>query len=418
MTPRKIMLVKPAFAHLLQNDAYRTFPLGLMTVASMLQSRGHEVLIWHADVSSGVPIPKKSLEFTPMHQLDTPEIYATLELALDEWQPDVVGISCVTADSLSAYHVAALCKARGIRTVGGGVHPSLCTEEARQHFDCVVVGEGDTVVAATAFEDHSVSLVQPPLNSNLDEFLPAREAVIGWQDYPEYLRGFIQTQRGCVYNCGYCAAPKVFGSRIRTRTAESVGREVAGLGVHVGRIVDDAFGVLQPHSIEVCNELSKLRYRWVCDIAIQDATDVMLEHMARGGCMQINLGIESGTERWRALSGKRVQPGDPERVLSTAQSMGMRTLFYFMMGFPGETYEEVTATLDMAEALKDRGAAPCISVVTPSPRTKLWDLAMGTREQGDVPWSEFIHQSAGMGFADVTVTQWAALTKRADRINA
>lgn len=411
----RVLLVKPPFARLLQSDVYLTLPLGAMYVAAMLRDRGHEVRIWHDDVSNTDPIPRAGVRVGPMEfaSIDY-STYEPLQKVLDEWRPEVVGISYCTVDAEAAHAIASEVRRRGIRTVGGGIHPSLLPDDELEWFDAVVIGEGDQPHAAAAFEKDTrgVFFVQP--KENLDDLRPARDAVIHGSRYSPFLRGMVQTQRGCPYNCGYCAAPKVFGRRVRTRDPGLVREEVECLDTERGRIIDDSFAVKRKHGMAICRELAKTNYRWVCDIALQDIDEELLAAMAEAGCQQVNIGIESAVERWQDVSGKFIAPGRPEAVAAMCQRENVGMVAYFIIGYPGETFDELQQTLRYAEHLKGLGAHPCISVLTPYPGTRIWDMV--APQLDGKPWTDFIHQSSAMGFADCTEDQWASVLEEANRV--
>lgn len=432
----KVLLVKPAFARLLQNSTYLTYPIGLMYVAAALRHNGHEVVIWHDDVSnqSAGSIPDAPADFKPM-KIPAPSNAVLKPLAdfMDDFGPDVVGVGYNTIDWQGAHAVAEMAAERGIRTVAGGIHPSLLPDDElkpKGPFDAVVVGEGDDFSVMDAFEwdvfEDSPGARMPTTfwpapdgsQSLFDTITPARDAVYGWERYPSYLQGIVQTQRGCPYNCGYCAAPSVFGRKVRTRDPKKVAAEVRSLPTSSGRIIDDSFFVNKKHSAELCEELSHIDYQWVCDMALQDATETALDAMKNGGCTCVNVGIESAVPRWRELSGKRVKEGEPERLLEMASAKGIGVVYYFMIGFPGETGDEIAETLYYAEDLKRRGAKPCISLVTPYPGTRLWDLAVehgSWHDDGD--WSGFIHQNSETLLADCSPEDWTLAVEWANEVN-
>lgn len=411
----KILLVKPPFARLLDNDAYLTYPLGLMCVASMLKSRGHEVRIYHDDVSNPHLLPTRKPDIKPISfkPIDADCLTAYIE-TLNTFDPDIVGFSFCTVDAEAAYVMAEFARQRMMRTVAGGVHPSLLPGE-QGLFDAVVVGEGDTEEAATAFEDPDTVIVNCPPQEDLDLFPADRDCTIRGELHDPYLKGMIQTQRGCPHSCSYCAAPKVFGSRVRVRDPGAVREEVEAISQPHGRIIDDSFGARMGHALRVCTELEKVSYQWVCDAALQNVDERLAYAMKAGGCGQVNVGVESASERWRALSGKKVAPGEPERVLGICQNAGMKTVFYYIIGYPGETLDELRGTLDHAKHMKEIGAKPCISVLTPYPGTRMWDLC--SERLFFNSWSEFIHQSSDMGFADVTHDEWQAILDVANELN-
>ncbi len=402
----------------MQSDVYLTYPIGLMAVASMLKGRGHEVSIYHDDVSNTIPIRRDRVLLGGVERKELDEnSYMPFLDVLDEVQPDVVGMSYCTVDAEAAHALAGFVRQRGIRIVAGGVHPSLLAQDELPLFDAVVVGEGDHPDAAAAFEDPASQIVAPdPVRSG--EFMaPDRHCVIGGDRYSPFLRGMIYTQRGCPFACSYCAAPTVFGTKVRVRDAGAVREEVESLGVPSGRIIDDSFGVARSHGLAICHELRSTGFKWVCDMALQTADDPMLDALYAGGCTCINVGLESASVRWRELSGKRVEAGQAESVIAKVQQRGMSMVVYFMVGFPGETIEQMRATLTWAKDLKQRGAKPCISIATPYPGTKLWSMV---QEMCVVPlsWDGYHHQSGVMGFADATDDEWARILREANGVNA
>lgn len=414
----RVLLVRLPFARLLQSSVYFVYPLGSMLVAAMLKARGHEVLVYHDDVSNPKPIPPGPLRLgLPTQHTLTEDCYLPFLEVLDEFQPEVVGISYCTVDAETARDFAAFARQRRIRVVAGGMHPSLLPEEEAKVFDAVVVGEGDHPDAAAAFEDFGTEIVRPPPVEDLDAVKADRSCVIGGARYSPFLAGMVQTQRGCPYACAYCAAPTVFGKRVRTRDPGAVREEVESLGTKQGRIIDDSFGVVRKHGLAVCRELAKTGFKWVCDAALQNVDQELCEALASGGCRCVNIGLESASPRWWELSGKQVEEGQPERVLGMLKSKGLSCVYYLMIGFPGETIEDLTATLRWAADLKQKGAMPSISILTPYPGTKVWDLTAGLRDDSQ-GWSGYLHQSANMGFAACTEDEWRSALREANLLNA
>ena len=56
---------------------------------------------------------------------------------------DLVGITSMTPAVNRGYEIADHFRARGIKVVMGGMHPSKMPEEALQHADSVVIGEAE-----------------------------------------------------------------------------------------------------------------------------------------------------------------------------------------------------------------------------------------------------------------------------------
>jgi radical SAM superfamily enzyme YgiQ (UPF0313 family) len=60
-------------------------------------------------------------------------------------ETDLVGITSLTITAQRAYEIADSFKARGVRVILGGSHPSALPEEASQHADAVVIGEAEGI---------------------------------------------------------------------------------------------------------------------------------------------------------------------------------------------------------------------------------------------------------------------------------
>jgi radical SAM superfamily enzyme YgiQ (UPF0313 family) len=416
----KILLVKPPFARLLGSRVYQVSPLGLMYVAAMLRDRGHEVRIYHDDVSNPTPLPNGPVVMGEMHiEAVTSDVAAPYVEVLETWQPDAVGISYTTADVPAAHVYAGMARRRGIRTVGGGIHASLLAQAelgkpAGSVFDAIVKGEGDAEDMWAAFEAAKPCILTGVV-ADLDRYLPARDAVINGHRYDPFLRGLIQTQRGCPYSCAYCAAPKVFGTKVRTRRPEAVRAEVDALGVQHGRIIDDSFGVVRSHGLAVCRALEGSGFRWVCDAALQNVDEELAEALVAGGCEKVCMGVESATARIRELSGKHLQEGDPERAFEMLRGRGVdRVAFYLMIGFPGETKEEMRATLAWGKRLHDLGADISLSLVTAYPGTRLWEMVPAGQRPSS--WGECMHQSGATRLGALTAAEWQAILEEAREI--
>lgn len=60
-------------------------------------------------------------------------------------EADLVGITAYTCNAPRGYAISEQYRARGIKTVIGGVHASVLPEEAKQYADSVVIGEAESV---------------------------------------------------------------------------------------------------------------------------------------------------------------------------------------------------------------------------------------------------------------------------------
>lgn len=150
---------------------------------------------------------------------------------------DLVAISCFTPSGERAMAVADEARARGIPVVMGGIFPSTATEEAAQHADAVVVGEGEGVWAEV-LRDAQAGMLKPiyrehcPINLDtlplprVDLYFEKEGQRFGPDDYP------VQLQRGCPMKCVACAIPNVMGRVIRPLPTEHVVGQIEQLEAH------------------------------------------------------------------------------------------------------------------------------------------------------------------------------------------
>ena len=98
-------------------NRYRVWkPLSLMTIAGLTP------LEWEITiVDENISVPD----------------YATMP------RPDLVGITAFTSQANRAYEVATYFRCLGVPVVMGGIHASVCLDEAMEHVDSVVTGEAE-----------------------------------------------------------------------------------------------------------------------------------------------------------------------------------------------------------------------------------------------------------------------------------
>ena len=144
-------------------------------------------------------------------------------------QPDLVAISALTASIEDAYLLCDQLRRRRIRTVLGGLHASVCPEEAEQHTDAVVVGRGE-LVWTELLQDAEDGLLRrryvAPAAPAAEWPLPRFDLLPGTPP-----RFTLQTQTGCPLACGFCGASRLLG-RFAEKPANRIREELQ----HISRI--------------------------------------------------------------------------------------------------------------------------------------------------------------------------------------
>ena len=295
---------------------------------------------------------------------------------------DVVALSTLTATSREAYALAAKYRAIGIPVILGGLHATLCPEEAAQHVNAVVVGEGE-VVWPDILRDLSSGTLQKLYDAKARGPFDFRNAPLPRFDLLQpdrYPRFTVQTQRGCPWSCEFCAASIRLSPQFRTKPVEHVIREIRALKAISRRpyieFADDNTFADKKHGRALMRALAQEGVRWFTETDVSIADDpTLLKLMAEAGCCQVLIGFESPqakslegmemTSNWKARRTDRYL-----RAVETIQQQGITVSGCFIMGLDGDGPESFGNVFDFVErsGLYDVQ----ITYQTPFPGTPLW----------------------------------------------
>ncbi|MBN2497226.1 MAG: B12-binding domain-containing radical SAM protein [Deltaproteobacteria bacterium] len=205
----KVLLVFPAWPKLEGQTRFDLPPLGVLQVAACLPD---DVEVSLCDENVG-----------------------PLDLRAD---CDLVGISIMlSCQAPRAYEIAAAFREQGKPVVLGGLHVSLCPEEAASHADCVVLGEAEGLVEQLVADfraGHMLPVYRQEGFPDIENLpLPRRELCNKQRDYTYKgweLVDLVETSRGCRFNCYPCCTPYLGGRVHRIKPAERVLLDIARCG--------------------------------------------------------------------------------------------------------------------------------------------------------------------------------------------
>lgn len=404
----KVLLIDPPFRRL-TGVANFYFPVGLAYLASVLRQKGHQASILDVDVSHvthGLELAKEREQLERyLRIVNAPDHAVWLEVrqALEEFQPQVVGITAMTPKLAAAFRVAAITKdwKRDCWVVLGGPHPTVQPEETLQWepVDFVVKGEGET-----AFLQLVDALGQGPSGNwqtipglswrqdgkvhhgpagapigDLDSLPhPARDLLRHQQNYTTEDLGMVMSSRGCPYSCSYCS--EIWGKRVRNRSVDNVMEELQELALRyrVRQISfkDDTFTTDRRRVSELCRAIisSGLKVNWDCTTRVNLLNGELLGMMVEAGCNMVKVGVETGSPRILREIDKGI---NFEQVREAARQLNKHHVFwqaYFMMGLPTETKEDIEATYHFMKELNPPYAS--IGLYKPFPGTRLFQSGM------------------------------------------
>lgn len=285
---------------------------------------------------------------------------------------DIVAMSVMTPLAKRSYQIADQFKKRGKIVIMGGIHVSIFPEEALQHADAVVVGEGEHSWL-TLLNDYQAGNLQNIYRSNqfvnLDNIPPARRDLL---TSPRYItKGTIQLTRGCPFNCEYCSVTAFFGRKFRSRPLEQFVAEYNSLTSRFIFIVDDNIMSNRKEALQLFDKISASGKWWGSQVPITIADDEeALQAMAKSGCKSLFIGFESLDQDNLKQMGKGfVEAQKHAERIKKIQDYGIGIQGSFIVGCDHDT----PATFDTLHdfIIKTRLNAFLISVLTPFPGIRL-----------------------------------------------
>jgi radical SAM superfamily enzyme YgiQ (UPF0313 family) len=291
-------------------------------------------------------------------------------------KPDLVAITAFTSQAPRAYEIAKMYRALGVPVVMGGIHATLCSDEALLHADAVVTGEAESVWRQVLEDarNHALERVYRGGISSMADIPPARHDLLQGR----YYFGSLQTTRGCPLNCSFCSVTVFNGGTFRHRPVADVIRELRTIQEKVILFVDDnLIGTRRDHlaySKELFRAMisERLTRPWICQATINFADDEeLLELAASAGCQGVFIGFESPTPEGLIAIHKKFNIGrDFRQAVRRIQRHGMLVVGSFIMGI--DTDKRGIGE-SIARAARQYGVdAANVLILTPLPGTALY----------------------------------------------
>jgi anaerobic magnesium-protoporphyrin IX monomethyl ester cyclase len=381
----KVLLVNPSWDGLVSKRGRRFNrawpPLDLLNCAAMLEQDGASVSLIDARAAA---IPLDTIHHTAANH----DLVFVTSSPIDRWQCpnlDLAPFLAATAQvDPKQLHVMGshgtvapeeLLTMTGARAVIRG-EPELAVRALSRGTDpaevpSVTYRRGDTIVHNP--EGPAIDLTTLPMPAfHLLDLQQYRYEILGDRFV------LLEATRGCHYRCHFCLL-KMYGKGYRKKDPEQVVREVTHLvreaGAKTGYFIDLEFTAVRDYIWDLCQRLARARlpFEWACQTRADYVDGPLLTLMKEAGCRLIHFGVESGSARVMATTNKHITLEQIEQGIAETKRAGIDQLCFFMFGFPGETAEDMEATIAFAKRLSPTYAS--FHIASPYRGTKLFEMS-------------------------------------------
>ncbi|MDK1030885.1 MAG: cobalamin-dependent protein [Planctomycetia bacterium] len=339
--------------------------------------------------------------------------------ALDEFEPDLVAVTCLTTEVYGAQDLLRRVKTTRpeVFTVVGGLHASLMPIDFQQPYvDAIVIGEGEQAfgelldaldrkagldgVEGLAWRLENNDWVfndEQPLIGSLDDLpFPARH--LAARHAEEYFFLFdkphacISTSRGCPFRCNFCSVWKFYRKTCRYMSAERVVDELEIVEPTAVTFVDDNFLV---HVKRAWKILDLIRSRGVKKTyGMQGRTDTISRHRdlieawKEVGLETILIGFEGATQEKLDKVSKDATIEQNEQAMAIPNDLGIH-MWGASIVDPQFTREDFR---ELGRYREEQGIIyPQFTILTPLPGTDLYEQRKGELTTTDYRLFDALH---------------------------
>jgi len=293
------------------------------------------------------PVPLAVLNAVTPSSIDT----ALVDEQTDKVQfdGDVFAFTVATQFAGKVYRYADELRAAGKKVILGGIHVTVCPEEAMHHADAIVTGEAETLWPSVCEDLLAGKLKKRYTGSPTPSsgMVPVDYRFFGNRPYQTPASLF--ATRGCNHRCAFCVSSNYMGP-FRTKPLDVLEREMDQLQDLYPKaflqFTDDNLFANRDYGAKVLTLLRRKKRRFVTMVTLDQFCDrALVQQMASSGCLGVAVGVESVDDD-NCLSvdkGHNVGQPFPEAVRH-ANERGIQVGALLMVGLPHDTPERLART--------------------------------------------------------------------------
>jgi anaerobic magnesium-protoporphyrin IX monomethyl ester cyclase len=405
----KILLIYPPSINIIGQPRDCAPPLGIAYLGAVLK-KNREVELLDATAEG-----HRNLENLGNGLVKYGMTYQGIGDRIADFSPDLIGLTCLYSSQMP--FVRKICQiAKGLNpkiiTIIGGTHPTFLPREilGEKSIDFIIISEGEGTLTSLlerldrgqdyadldgiAFKRGGQIQVNPKKSyiEDLNQLpFPAWELLpmdkysrinipMGGISKSRYWAPII-TSRGCTAKCIFCSSAKFWGNRYRTRSVENVLSEIELLikdyKIKEIQFCDDNLILDKERAKKIFQGIIErgLKIFWNTPngIALWRLDEELLKLMKASGCYELDLAIESGDQEVLSkIIKKPLNLARAESLTKSIHKLKIRTHSFFIVGFPGETKEQIRRTFSFARKLRLTSAG--FYIANPLPGSRLYEI--------------------------------------------
>jgi anaerobic magnesium-protoporphyrin IX monomethyl ester cyclase len=314
-----------------------------------------------------------------------------------ESNPDIVGFTAFTNEVKPSAYQAALIKKHlpHIITIMGGAHITALPEQTLVEFpsiDIGVFGEGEETllelchalnnnsplnnVKGVIYRNDKGDIVKNPERPRIldQDSIP----IPAWDLMPPSEMYYIQTIRGCPFNCVFCMNHN--GKVARKRSLHLVIEEMEYLikrGAKQISFGDELFSVDMPRTHALMDLMIEHkigeRVKWDIQTHVAYVDDELMAKMKKANIYRCEMGVEAGDESALKRMGKAINQEMIIKAFDLARKHNVVAGSFLLIGQPNETVSTIWKTIKLG--IKINPAEPMIGTMVPYPGTEVSKMA-------------------------------------------
>ena len=365
----------------------------------------HDIVTGVVGLAEPLALECVASTLSPCHEVRILDmrVEPNLQGEIEKFRPDIVGTTCYAVGVYVTKELLRETKRLNpdIFTVVGGHHATLIPEDFFEDFvDAVVIGEGEetfkeltdrleegkdiTTVSGIAYrKDGSFFITDERPLLNLDNLpFPRRELVEKYRD--KYFRASwhpitsLYTSRGCPFRCSFCTMWKVNRGKYRTRSAESVVKELEAIpGKYIDFVDDNTLADIK-RAYELCDLIKEKKLNKIYKIYARSDTVAkhpdLITKWKEIGLELILIGFEAFRDKELLKWNKKTNIRQNEEALEVLRKNGVESAAYFVIDpdFDKKDFEELSMYIE-----KKGLTHPVFTIFTPFPGTDIYEKLKG-----------------------------------------